>query len=91
MKQSSLIQEWRQEWLKEGKQMGKQEGRAEGAALMLLHYLGRRFGGDVPADLRTQIEGQTDLELLDRWFDQALGAASLDQFRATLPPHANGQ
>jgi hypothetical protein len=83
MQQSSVIREWIQQ--------GKQEGRAEGAALMLLHYLRQRFGGEVPADLRMLIEAQTDLDLLDRWFEHALGADSLDRFRAALPPQSNGQ
>lgn len=56
----------------------------------LLHYLEHRFGVALPEGLRRQIEGQMDLEVLDRWFDQALAAASLKQFRADLPRQANG-
>jgi hypothetical protein len=87
MQQSSVIQEW----IQQGKQEGRQEGLARGAGLILLHYLRRHFGDEVPADLRTQIEAQTDVDLLDCWFDHALGAASLEQFRASLPPQSNGQ
>ncbi|HTU18543.1 MAG TPA: hypothetical protein VMG10_10825 [Gemmataceae bacterium] len=86
VKPSPIVEAWRQE--------GRQEGRAEGLAVLrakLLHCLRRQLGSDLPAELRAQIENQTDLAVLDRWFDLALEAASLEQFRAALPPTANGQ
>jgi predicted transposase YdaD len=92
MQQSTVIREWIEQGIREGRQEGRQEGLDHGAAIVrskLLHYLQRQFG-DVPNTLRLRIESQRDLDVLDRWFDQALNAASLDQFQARLPPPGNG-
>jgi hypothetical protein len=76
------------EWIEQG----RQEALAEVATVlqvMLLHYLERRFGAEMPDSLRRQIETQSDLDVLGRWFDQALKATSLEQFVADLP-QSNG-
>jgi hypothetical protein len=62
----------------QGKVEGKAEGRAEGKAEAVLKILTKRRLTTTPLQ-RRQIEECTDLETLDRWFDQALTAASVDE------------
>jgi hypothetical protein len=81
---------WQEEW-----QGGWQEGWLEGNILqcraMLMRLLEARFCSPGAADLASQITAQRDLTVLDRWFDTAITAASLDAFRATLHMERSGK
>ncbi len=76
VKTSQIVEEW------------KEEGRAEGdrrtSRAKLLRLLQLRFGPDLPADLQQAVEGQSDPAALDRWFDLAGTATSLDHFRTAF-------
>lgn len=50
----------------------------------LLRVLEKRGKGPVPGDLVEAIQATEDVELLSRWFDAALDANSLDDFRAAV-------
>ncbi len=52
------------------------EGKAKGKAEALMRLLDRRFG-PVPDTLRSQV-AVADLVTLDRWFDRALDASTVD-------------
>ena len=67
----------------EGKAEGRTEGKAEGKAEALLRLLERRFRA-VPDSRRHEI-GTASLSELDRWFDRALDAASLEDVFACSP------
>lgn len=63
--------------LNEGIQKGVQKGRQEGELNVLLRLLTRRFG---PLDAATEQRLQeTSSEELERWADNILDAASLDE------------
>jgi hypothetical protein len=62
----------------EGLAEGLAKGRAEGLAEGLLRLLASR-DIQLDPDQRTKIETCTDLDQLDRWFDRALRATSLDE------------
>ncbi len=66
----------------------KKEGRDEGVLLArraaVLRALRVRFQTTAPDDLRLAIEGTNDPDTLDRWFDAALTASTLDAFRTAL-------
>ena len=89
MKVSQQVLEWqavaeqrgRAEGRAEGRTEGRAEGRAEGGAESLLRLLGRRFSAPVPPDLATTIRASKDTTQLDQWFDAAITAASLEDFR----------
>jgi hypothetical protein len=72
VKTSQIVEEWQME-----------TSRAK-----LQRVLQVRFGPDLPGDLQQAVAGQSDPATLDRWFDLALTAASLDHFRAAFS--ANG-
>jgi hypothetical protein len=72
VKTSQLVEEW------------KAEGDLRTSRGKLLRALQVRFGPDLPVDLQQAVAGQHDLATLDRWFDLALTAASLDHFRAAF-------
>jgi len=60
----------------EGRVQGRIEGRIEGAAHAVLITL-RVRGIAVPDAVREHILAQKDLEILERWYERALVAASL--------------
>lgn len=62
----------------QGKVEGRAEGRAEGKAESVLKILTKR-GLKLTTGQRRTIEDCTDLETLDRWFDLALTAGSVDE------------
>ena len=70
------------------KAQGKAEGMAEGMALGmqearradLLKVLHIRFPG-VPYEVTTCVRGMADLDQLARWFEAALVAPTVEQFR----------
>ena len=77
MKTSAVANEWRAE----GRTEGRTEGRAEGRQSKVLRLLERRFGDALPDELRGAVIAEADLERLDRWFDAAIDAKSLAEFR----------
>lgn len=64
--------------LTEGKAEGIVEGEAIGLAKAIIGFLSDL--GDVPANLRSRIEQETDLVLLQRWLKLAARTVSLDCF-----------
>ena len=66
-----------QQGLREGRQEGRQEGMAQGERELLLRLLGRRFG-ELPMAVRERVTAVQTPEL-DRWAEQLLAAASLDE------------
>jgi predicted transposase YdaD len=62
---------WYQEILQEGESRGRQAGVEEGERSLILKLLVRKFG-EVPLELRSQIEALSVLEI------EALGEAFLD-------------
>jgi hypothetical protein len=88
MQSASTYLEWktqgRVEGLAEGMALGMQEAR-RADLLKVLHI---RFPG-IPYDVTTCVRGMTDLDQLGRWFEAALIAPSVDQFR-TMAADADG-
>jgi hypothetical protein len=70
------------EWITEG----ETRGRVATKRADILQALQVRFGPAVPSSVSTAVAVQTDLAVLQRWFDQALTAPTLDAFRAALAP-----
>jgi len=56
---------------------GEAKGKAIEAANLLLQLLSSRF--DVPVERRDQVEACTDTGRIEKWFDRALSATTLDQ------------
>lgn len=81
----ALYAEWekriRQEGIKAGMAAGRKAGRkagiADGERAVVIRQLTRRFG-PLPEDVIARIEG-ADLATLDRWSEQLLTAATLDE------------
>jgi len=71
---------WYQEILEEGREQGLETARRED----LLRVLVRRFG-ELPAEVEEALQ-RLGLDQLERLFDLALDAATLEEFRAHLPP-----
>ncbi|WP_460542956.1 hypothetical protein [Glycomyces halotolerans] len=61
-----------------GERRGELRGELRGEAKSLVKLLGHR-GIDVPAEARQRIESCTDIEELDRWFERALSASSIEE------------
>jgi hypothetical protein len=61
------------------------QGRKEGELRMLRGNLVRvlevRFSGTVPTDCKAALDAQTEPDVLNRWFDHALQARTLDEVR----------
>ncbi len=77
MIQSQQVLEWQAEARIEGKAVGKAE--------TLLEMLEARFG-TVPADAVERVLSIRDVDQLKRLVVPAVRCASLDEFRAALPP-----
>ncbi len=75
MRESQYIKRWRDE----GIDLGALRTRRED----LLRVV-RRLEDPVPEALRLAIEGTNDLQTLDRWFDAALGADTIAEFRKAI-------
>lgn len=90
MWQSQVIKEWKDAGRTEGRAEGRAEGEVEGTLRTLrsdvLKALRVRFHVEVPPDLALAIERTADVEVLDRWFETALNATSLEAFRAVVGP-----
>jgi len=77
----AYIEEGRELGLREGRDLGLAEGQARGRAEGVLRILAaRRIAVD--EGTRTLILSCRDLNLLDRWFDQALNAARLSDLES---------
>lgn len=76
MKRSPVVDAWREE--------GRSEGRLQTLRADLLQTLEVRFPGEIPDEIRSCIEGTNDPSDLQRWFNAALSAASLEAFRAAI-------
>src|SRR5262245_9158399 len=74
------------EWIAEGKAEGRAEGEAQGKQKSLLRLLALRFPPGAPEEVAAVIRATTDPEQLDRWFDVAVAAGSLDAFRQGVQP-----
>jgi hypothetical protein len=64
------------EWINQGKASSRVED--------LLRLLQKRFPPGAPADVTAAIKASKDPEQLSRWFDAALDAATLDDFRKAM-------
>ena len=62
----------------EGEAKGRTEGRTEGEARLLIRMLDRKEGVELTDALRQRILECTDIDLIERWFDRALTATSID-------------
>ena len=76
MKRSVVVQEWQAQ--------GEMRGLLKASRQKLLQVLRFRFGQELPPEAPQAIEGQEDLSQLDRWFDQALAAKTVDEVRTFL-------
>ena len=63
---------------------GQEEGRLEAKRAALLRVLRGRFHVEAPADVRAAVDGTNDPDILDRWMDAAVAAASLSDFHASM-------
>ncbi len=80
MRESTIVAEW----MAEGEAKGEAKGIAKGRRSALIEVLEQRFGAPIPADLVMTIGGQTDVDVLSRWFKAALRSETLDAIRAAL-------
>jgi hypothetical protein len=76
MKGYEYQSDFAKKYVAQGRSEGLSEGRAEEAARNVLAAL-RVRGLDVPDAVRERILAQKDLEILERWHDRAIVAASL--------------
>jgi hypothetical protein len=76
VRESQIILDWKRE--------GRQEGEVEKARTYLLRLIQGKFENPVSDVLRLAIEGTNDLDTLDRWFDAAVAASTLAEFRTVL-------
>lgn len=70
------------EWVTRHKQELRAEGRAAAKAELIVGLLEQR-GLSVPAELRERVFATKDELQLQRWFERAVGAASLDEVFTT--------
>jgi hypothetical protein len=76
MRQSQQVLEWQEQARKEAALKTKQAD--------VLRAVQIRLRSPVPADLVARVEAMTSLEELDRWFDAAATAVSLEGFLAAV-------
>lgn len=67
-----------EELLRNERSEGRKEGRAEGKADAIAELL--EALGSLPEALKTQLEGEKDLNTLSAWLKMAAKAESIDQF-----------
>jgi hypothetical protein len=72
MRDSQVVQEW------------IAEGEIIGEIKALLRLLEKKFPPGAPAELKETINKSTNLDQLKRWFDAAIDAGSLDEFRRVV-------
>src|SRR5262249_38336023 len=80
MRESSIVAEWKAE----GRAEGEPVGIASTKRADLLRLLVLNLQTVVPSDLASVIESQEDLDVLACWFDNAIMAESLVDFRAAM-------
>jgi hypothetical protein len=68
------------EWMAEGKVAGKREGKVEGKREALVRLLELKFQ-KVPPEVLAALQATDDLDQLGRWFDLAVTAPTLPDFR----------
>ncbi len=71
-----LIQQGFDKGIEKGLERGREQGLEKGQRALLLRLLDRRFGA-VPADITARVAAAPAAEL-ERWFDLAIDAGSLD-------------
>ena len=90
MRFEELLQDKWRDGMKEGIAKGKEEGIAQGKAdgivegkiESIFEFL--QDIGEVPEDLKKQIESQTDLETLSRWLKLAARSVSIEEFMSKI-------
>lgn len=85
MEESPVINQW----ISVGEQRGLARGRQEGQLLALRTNVSQAVQARfqltaLPAEVAQRLEQQTDLNILQRWFQAALKAKTLDEFQAAL-------
>jgi hypothetical protein len=80
MRESQVVLKWKAE----GRAEGKLEVQVEVLRDSLLRALQVRFQTPIPAELEAAVKASSDPDELTHWFDVALTASSLDEFRATI-------
>ncbi len=65
-----------------GISQGIEQGKAEGKAEYILQAL-NRFG-DIPQELQERILAEKSLSTLDAWFEAAMNAGSLQEFKESI-------
>ncbi len=68
----------------EGEREGKMKGKVEGERDALLRLLRKKFSPTLPADLAATITACADGPRLERWFDSAIDADTLEAFRHAM-------
>jgi hypothetical protein len=63
---------------------GVQKGAVEARRADLLKVVRARLQDPVPENVRLAVEGTNDPDTLDRWFDAALSAGTLQEFLAAM-------
>ena len=76
-----LTNKWRQAH-QEGRREGRREGRQEALKEPVLELLASK--GEIPEDLRSMIEGQTDETMLKQWLIAAGEVESPEDFRKAM-------
>jgi len=69
------------EWMAMGEARGEAEAMVRGEIKFLLRALASRFPPGAPSDLETAIRAATNEEQVLNWFDLAIKAKSLQEFR----------
>lgn len=82
MKSFEREQRVREEAREEGREEGIVQGRAAEKAECILQ-VARRLG-EIPEKLKRELLSETDPETLERWFQAALSAGSVEEFREKL-------
>jgi hypothetical protein len=77
----SVMQSWKEEGRAEGLIEGMARGMAEARRADILRALQLRFPGTLPAEVSATVRSFGELELLNRWFDAAVTAPTVESFR----------
>ena len=76
MRESQTIKSW----MREGAELGELRNKRN----YLIKLIGAHLEDPVPESIRLAIEGTNDLSRLDVWYDAALTAKSLSEFRKQM-------
>lgn len=69
----------REEGMEVGKEIGKEIGIEQERKSKILRLLTKQ--GSISEELRSQIEKESDLQVLERWFDYDIEAESIEEFQ----------